>query len=158
MFLNCWSGLVPRKPDSAETAVCSHTSKLNYLRLHYYPNVQSFPQGGEWSSLSPQQRREKEIFLAGEQRASKGFMTQATLQLELLHNMTEVEVVAKCLCIPPLAKRTAAAVSSLGRELVLDDSQYSDAVDPARHYVWLSWAYSSHPVLYMMTCQNHNNL
>ena len=33
------------------------------------------------------------------------------MQLELLQMMTEAEQVAKCLCVSPLAKRTAASVS-----------------------------------------------
>ena len=31
--------------------------------------------------------------------------------MQLLQTMVEVEAVAQCLCVPPLAKRTAAAVS-----------------------------------------------
>lgn len=54
---------------------------------------------------------EKENFLSGEQRASKGFMTQANKQLELLVVMSDAEPVARCLSIPPLGRRTAAAVS-----------------------------------------------
>ena len=66
---------------------------------------------GNWDRLPPRQKQEKEMFLSGEQRASKGFMTQANTQMELLYNMSEAEPVARCLCDPSLAKRTAAAVS-----------------------------------------------
>ena len=67
---------------------------------------------GNWDKLPPREKQEKERFLSGEQRASKGFMTQANTQMELLYNMSEAEAVARCLCDPSLAKRTAAAVSS----------------------------------------------
>ena len=67
---------------------------------------------GNWDKLPPKEKQEKERFLTGEQRASKGFMTQANLQMELLYNMSEAEPVARCLCDPSLAKRTAAAVSN----------------------------------------------
>ena len=66
---------------------------------------------GNWDKLSPREKQEMERFLSGEQRASKGFMTQANTQMELLYNMSEAEPVARCLCDPSLAKRTAAAVS-----------------------------------------------
>ena len=66
---------------------------------------------GNWDKLPPKEKQEKERFLTGEQRASKGFMTQANLQMELLYYMSEAEPVARCLCDPSLAKRTAAAVS-----------------------------------------------
>ena len=68
---------------------------------------------GNWDKLPPNKKQEKEMFLSGEQRASKGFMTQANLQMELLYNMSEAGPVAKCLCDPTLAKRTAAAVRGL---------------------------------------------
>ena len=67
--------------------------------------------GGQWNALSDKDRREKEVFLVSEQQVSRGFMTQANMQMELLAIMSESELVAKCLCVPPLAKRTAAAVS-----------------------------------------------
>ena len=59
------------------------------------------------------------MFLSGEQRASKGFMTQANTQMELLYNMSEAGPVAKCLCDPTLAKRTAAAVSKRKLEILI---------------------------------------
>ena len=59
------------------------------------------------------------MFLSGEQRASKGFMTQANTQMELLYNMSEAGPVAKCLCDPTLAKRTAAAVSETKLEILI---------------------------------------
>ena len=40
-------------------------------------------------------------------------MTQANTQMELLYNMSEAEAVARCLCDPSLAKRTAAAVRAV---------------------------------------------
>ena len=67
---------------------------------------------GQWSSLPPNQRREKEVFLASEKRASRGFISQANNQMELLDTFSEMEPVAQCLCRPPLARRTAAAVST----------------------------------------------
>ena len=67
--------------------------------------------GGQWKSLSERERREKELFLASEQRASQGFMTQANKQLELLYVMSDTEQVSRCLSVPPLGRRTAAAVS-----------------------------------------------
>ena len=69
---------------------------------------------GNWDRLPAKEKQEKEMFLSGEQRASKGFMSQANTQMELLYNMSEAEPVAKCLCDPSLAKRTAAAVSCWG--------------------------------------------
>ena len=77
----------------------------------------SLPTEGQWNSLPPHQRREKEGFLAGEKRASKGFIFQANKQLELLDTFSEMELVAQCLCRPPLARRTAAAVSEREREM-----------------------------------------
>ena len=68
--------------------------------------------GSTWDKLPSKEKREKERFLSGEQRASKGFMTQANTQMELLYNMSEAEPVARCLCDPSLAKRTAAALGS----------------------------------------------
>ena len=68
---------------------------------------------GNWDKLPPTEKQEKEMFLSGEQRASKGFMSQANTQMELLYNMSEAEPVAKCLCDPTLSKKTAAAVSCL---------------------------------------------
>ena len=59
------------------------------------------------------ERREKEVFLASEKHASRGFMTQANKQLELLLVMSETEPVARCLSKPPLGRRTAAAVSGV---------------------------------------------
>jgi len=94
---------------------------------------------GEWSSLGGQERKEKELFLASEQRASRGFMTQANMQLELLQIMAEAEQVAKCLCVPPLAKRTAVAMlgfldtlcGSRASELKVKDME-KYAFDPRR--------------------------
>lgn len=40
------------------------------------------PLAGEWSSLGGQERKEKELFLASEQRASRGFMTQVSYSIE----------------------------------------------------------------------------
>ena len=74
------------------------------LHMHVHTNLYFHCAAGNWD-------KQKERFLAGEQRASKGFMTQANTQMELLYNMSEAEPVAKCLCDPTLAKRTAAAVS-----------------------------------------------
>ena len=57
------------------------------------PSPSPFLPAGQWSSLSAQQRREKEAFLANEQRASKGFMTQvsaAYVALFLLAQMARV--------------------------------------------------------------------
>ena len=68
------------------------------------------PSEGQWSSLPPHKRREKEVFLASEKRASKGFISQANNQLELLDSISEEGVVAECLRQPPLGRRTAAAV------------------------------------------------
>lgn len=65
---------------------------------------------GQWSSLPPDQRRDKEGFLASEKRASRGFISQANKQMELLDTFSEMDLVAQCLCQPPLARRTAAAV------------------------------------------------
>ena len=67
--------------------------------------------GGQWKTLTERDRREKEHFLASEQRASQGFMTQANRQMELLHVMSDAEQIARCLSLPPLGKRTTAAVS-----------------------------------------------
>ena len=74
---------------------------------------------GNWDKLPAKEKQEKEMFLSGEQRASKGFMTQANTQMELLYNMSEAGPVAKCLCDPTLAKRTAAAVRGLKWQLYL---------------------------------------
>jgi hypothetical protein len=79
---------------------------------------------GQWASLPPGQRREKEGFLAAEKRASRGFISQANKQLELLDTFSEVEAVAECFCQPPLARRTAAAM--LGFLDVLCGSKASD--------------------------------
>jgi hypothetical protein len=79
---------------------------------------------GQWGSLPAHQRREKEGFLAGEKRASRGFILQANKQLELLDSLSEMEVVAQCLCRPPLARRTAAAM--LGFLEVLCGSKASE--------------------------------
>ena len=46
-------------------------------------------------------------------------MTQANTQMELLYNMSEAGPVAKCLCDPTLAKRTAAAVSEVEKKTIL---------------------------------------
>ncbi len=61
--------------------------------------------------MSERERREKEVFLTGEQRAAKGFMTQASLQLDLLALMTLSDVVVECLLDPQLVRRTAHTVS-----------------------------------------------
>ena len=74
---------------------------------------------GNWDKLPAKEKQEKEMFLSGEQRASKGFMTQANTQMELLYNMSEAGPVAKCLCDPTLAKRTAAAVSERKLEILI---------------------------------------
>lgn len=68
--------------------------------------------GGEWKSLSEHGRKEKERFLSSEQRASRGFMSQANKQMELLYVMSEAEQVARCLALLPLGRR--AAVTMLG--------------------------------------------
>lgn len=67
-------------------------------------------EGGQWKSLSERKRKEKERFLSSEQRASRGFMTQASKQLDLLFAITEAEQVSRCLSLSPLGKRTAATM------------------------------------------------
>ena len=74
---------------------------------------------GNWDKLPAKEKQEKEMFLSGEQRASKGFMTQANTQMELLYNMSEAGPVAKSLCDPTLAKRTTAAVSERKLEILI---------------------------------------
>ena len=67
--------------------------------------------GGAWDALPDREKREKEVFLLGEQRAAKGFMGQASLQLELFHSITQTDPVTLCLHTPELARRTTATVS-----------------------------------------------
>ena len=64
-----------------------------------------------WSALSERDRREKEVFLTGEQRAAKGFMTQASLQLDLLAMMASNDGVVESLLDPQLVRRTTHTVS-----------------------------------------------
>ena len=92
------------------------------LTTIHYSILKSTVSAGNWDKLPPKEKQEKERFLSGEQRASKGFMTQANTQMELLYNMSEAEPVARCLCDLSLAKRTAAAVSNadLYRRLVFN--------------------------------------
>ena len=75
------------------------------------PSLSPLLTEGQWSSLPPHKKREKEAFLASEKRASRGFISQANKQMELLDILSEMGQVAQCLCQPPLARRTAAAVS-----------------------------------------------
>lgn len=79
-------------------------------RLAIVRKYESEKDGGQWEGLNAQEKHGKEGFLAGEKGASRGFISQASRQLELFHMMTEAEPVAKCLCVPTLAKRTAVAM------------------------------------------------
>ena len=69
------------------------------------------PSDGEWTRLSHIEKVQKEMFFKQQKRASRGFMTQASLQLELLLEMSQDPRVARCLSLAPLGRRTAAAVS-----------------------------------------------
>ena len=97
--------------QSKSQCICIYMYMYNVqCTVHTYVHSCSVLPEGQWSSLTPSKRREKEAFLASEKRASRGFISQANQQMELLDIFSEMEEVAKCLCQPPLARRTAAAV------------------------------------------------
>lgn len=74
-------------------------------------SVSSLSPDGQWETLPPSEKREKEVFLASEKRASRGFISQANKQMQLLDTLSEMTSITCCLCQPPLARRTAGAVS-----------------------------------------------
>ncbi|XP_065914560.1 ubiquitin conjugation factor E4 A-like [Dysidea avara] len=82
--------------------------------LHRLGNVKKIEVAQEdkehWNQLSPRQRAEKERFVAGEKRVTKGFMSMGTTLLDLLNQMVECGEVAACFCIVPLSSRVAAAI------------------------------------------------
>jgi len=84
--------------------------------LSFFLPLPSPSPDGQWTHLPPTEKVQKESFLKQQRRASRGFMTQANLQLELLLEMSDDLRVARCLSLMPLGRRTAAAVSLCGWE------------------------------------------
>lgn len=123
--------------------------------LHHFSSTPSPPSplpppAGEWSSLTGQQRREKEAFLAGEQRTSRGFMTQVSewgdgltasifiscffLLASLVHPANRVlRKIMKLLFCSPLQYRRTDFNLTTGKALFFGSSQNLNAIMCVAH-------------------------